>query len=645
MIEVFALAMILPVFFSLVLTHYVIKLAFITGAVDKPDERKIHKSPTPRLGGVAAFLSFTLSFILLYFVFPGADLKSLTETYNLQIVSLALLVILIVGICDDIWILKPGQKFLAQLAAASLLYYAGFRITSITNLFSTELLNLGIFSFPITLLWIVGITNAFNLIDGLDGLAAGIAIIAAITIAAISFLHNDIATTIVSLILAGSLAGFLRYNFNPAKIFLGDSGSLFIGFILSVLSIQSSTKGSTAFSIIIPLIALGLPILDTLLSMLRRILKLFLPGQSFNSSFLSKAHCMFLPDKRHIHHQLLARGFSQRKVVLILYLVSFSFGLCAIGITADSLNSSAIILGLGTLIAFAVKKLGYKEIAVFKNGILLNFYKSTLLKHSKLQVPLDVISVFSALFLADYLTSSLKYPNTLWGAHAAAILCIGIIQLFVFLLNGVYRHKTNLSGLGDFLHIFRATLISIILTAVAVNFISFISNQVNNTMFIVLDYYFLVTLVAGSRIAFHALNYLFHRETGKGRKAIIYGADERGLITLQALLQNEKSNIIPIGFLDDNPELERKFLGGYPIYGGHWRLDGLLQKGAADEIILSQKKMNLRVFERIKRIAEEHKVPVRISKIKLEPITSRGIKNRPDKIRMSKAQIFSQRSA
>lgn len=645
MFEIFVLSMVLAACLSLILTHYVIKLAFIIGAVDQPDERKIHKRPIPRLGGVAAFFSFILSFILLYFLFPAIDFKNLIDSYNWQIVIAALFIILTIGICDDIWILKPGQKFLVQLAAASLLYYAGFRITSITNLFSLSLLDLGIFSFPITLLWIVGITNAFNLIDGLDGLAAGIAVIAAITIAAISFLHNDTATATISLILAGSLAGFLRYNFNPAKIFLGDSGSLFIGFILSMLSIQSSTKGSTAFSVIIPLLALGLPILDTLLSMLRRILKLFLPEQSLSSSFLSKAHCMFLPDKRHIHHQLLARGLSQRKVVLILYFVSFAFGLCAFGITAGRLNSSLIIIGVGTLTAFAVKKLGYKEIAVFKNGILLNFYKSTLLKHFKLQVFFDVVSVFSALLLADYLTTSVKYSSALFSPHTEAIFIIGVLQLLVFLFNGLYKHKTNLSGLGDFLHIFRATLIGVILTAAMVNFITFISNQINNTMFIILDYYFLITLVVGLRVAFHALNYLFHREAGKGRKVIIYGADQGGRITLQALLQNENNNVIPVGFLDDNPELERKFLDGYPIYGGHWRLDGLLQKGTADEIIVAQKKMNIRVFERIKKIAENHNVPVKISKIKLESITKKGIKNNSDKTRIRKAQMLSHKSA
>lgn len=621
MTEILVLGLIISFCLSLILTPFIIRLAFKVGALDQPNDRKIHKTATPRLGGIAIFTSFLVTVIFIYFLLPQPGLQNFIAAYNWALVMFAMLIILTVGICDDIFTLKAGPKFLVQLIAASLLYFAGFQITTVTNLFSFSTFNLGFFSLPITLLWIVGITNAFNLIDGLDGLAAGIAIIAGLTIAGISFIHNDISTTIIALLLAGSLAGFLRYNFNPAKIFLGDSGSLFIGFILAILSIKSSAKGSTAFSVIIPLLALGLPIIDTLLAMMRRMLRLFLPEQTLNTSLLSKAHVMFLPDKRHIHHRLLAKGYSQRIVVLILYSVACAFGMCALGVTAGSFNSAVIIIAIGLFIATAVKVLGYREIAIFRNGIMLNVYKNTLLKHSVLQVYLDFISVFAALLLADYFITGPHYLSTFSGNHLLAIIIIGSTQLALFAVNGLYRHQTHLSGLGDFLHLFRVTVISSVLTAGLIIFANYISNELNNSIFIILDYYFLFTLIAGSRVAFHALNYLFHREIGNGKKAVIYGADSNGLVTLQALLKNENNKVIPVGFLDDNPELERKYLDGYPIFGGHWKLEGLLQKRIADEIIVAGNKVNIRILERIKKIAHRHNIPVRVSTLRLKSIT------------------------
>src|SRR5689334_4906029 len=258
---------VIPLVLSLILTPLVIRLAKRIGAIDQPNERKVHKFPIPRLGGVAIYASFLLSLVLYFYINPALRPFSLMEPHTGVMLAASLTLVVILGIWDDVRQLTPGKKFFFQFLAAAMVYAAGFRISSITHPFSANLLHLGWFDFPATILWIVLITNAFNLIDGLDGLASGVAFIVSLTICTISFIQGDLATAMLALLLAGSVLGFLRYNFNGARIFLGDSGSLFLGFSLAILSMVSSTKGSTAFSMMVPMLALGLPIMDMMLSM------------------------------------------------------------------------------------------------------------------------------------------------------------------------------------------------------------------------------------------------------------------------------------------------------------------------------------------------------------------------------------------
>jgi UDP-GlcNAc:undecaprenyl-phosphate/decaprenyl-phosphate GlcNAc-1-phosphate transferase len=243
------LAFSIPVFFALLFTPWIIKLAKLIGAVDKPNERKIHIIPTPRIGGVAVFLSILASGIVLYFTFPNIFTETGENNIQLPITLMCLLFIFTLGFVDDLKSLKPGIKFGVQFLIAGLIYYAGFRISNITNPIGTGMLNVEVIDFPLTVLWIVGITNAFNLIDGLDGLSSGVAAIASISIFMVSALSEQYILAMTSLVLAGALTGFLKYNFRPAKIFLGDSGSLVIGFTLAILSIQSTTKISTGLAL------------------------------------------------------------------------------------------------------------------------------------------------------------------------------------------------------------------------------------------------------------------------------------------------------------------------------------------------------------------------------------------------------------
>jgi len=607
---------------SFLVTPFIIKLAYKLGAIDRPDGRKIHTNPTPRFGGVGIFISFIITLIIIQYFFPKTNLSNSADNFNLPVLGFALLLVLLVGATDDIKNLKPGQKFLVQFLAATLIYLSGIKISAITNPFTGSLIDLGYLSFPLTIIWLTGITNAFNLIDGLDGLATGTGIIAGLTIFAISLFNNDITSAVLGIILAGSLFGFLGYNFNPAKIFLGDSGSLFAGFTLAVLSIQSSTKGSTAFSLIIALLALGVPIIDTSLAMLRRIFVWFLPGQSKNKSIATKLHSMFLPDKRHIHHRLMASGYSQRTTVLLLYLVSSAFGVCAVLVTAGSLNASLLIIGLGIFLIVAAKKLGYKEISLFSNGILLHFYKLTILKHSVLQICLDTLAIVGAFSLSYILTIS-TYQPVFFSPGVPEFLItalIVLIQLSTFILGGLYKRNVVLLGFGDFLQIFRVVITAVIITAIILNFIPVLTASSHINVFMMLDFYFLISMVAGLRFLFHTLNYRFNRESEKGSKVLIYGANWKGMIALQSLLQTDQPKKAPVGFLDDDPELEGTFMNGYPIYGGHWKLEGLINKGMIDEIIMTKETEEIESFKRIQSVAEKYNIPIQISKLNFETV-------------------------
>ena len=435
--------------FALLLTPWVMRLAVRIGAVDQPNERKTHLTPMPRLGGVAVLASFALSLGVLWLVNP--DLASSVWIWDRQspVIGIALLSMLALGIWDDIRTLGPGQKFLAQLAVASLVYYAGFSIKIISFPNMVGHLQLDIFEYVATTIWIIGVTNAVNLIDGLDGLASGVGMISCLTIAPIAYLNSDFGAAILAVLMAGGLLGFLRYNFNPAKIFLGDSGSLVLGFTLAVLSIKSSTKASTAFAIVVPILALGLPIMETLLSMIRRFLKSVYPGGG-RSSLAAKLKTMFLPDKGHIHHRLIASGLSHRNAVLTLYVVSCLLGGGAFALSVvHDVTSSLILVVVGGAVFLGVRQLKYTEMAILKNGILLPLYDREFLNRETFQGFLDVFFIIISFFVARQLAEWRSLEHLLTREFIITVAMICLIQFVVFQLSGVYKGSFRYMGLRE----------------------------------------------------------------------------------------------------------------------------------------------------------------------------------------------------
>lgn len=344
----YLLAFVASLSLSIISTWYVRSFARAHGWVEAPQlPRHVHTIPVPRLGGVAIYISFmtVIGAAIIALRWTGlAFALPIRTTFNL--LGPALIVFLL-GLYDDLRGVGPYAKFGIQAVAATLLYLGGFGIHDLA-LFSAEHPLPFVVGLPLTILWVLLITNAFNLIDGLDGLAAGSALFSTIVVLAISLIVPNPLVTFLAIVLAGAILGFLRFNFHPASIFLGDSGSLFIGFLLSTLALAGSQKAPTMVAVAIPVVSLGLPILDVALAIVRR--------------FLSRKP-LFRGDRHHIHHKLLKRGLSQREVVLILYGVTAVFGFLSLVLLQGRATIALVLAVIGIGILLGVQQLRYQELA------------------------------------------------------------------------------------------------------------------------------------------------------------------------------------------------------------------------------------------------------------------------------------------
>ncbi|RXZ01815.1 glycosyltransferase family 4 protein [Fictibacillus sp. S7] len=317
---------------SFSLTPLIKKLALAVGAVDRPSERKVHATVMARLGGLAIFISFILGILIAH-----------PPNKTVWPIVLGASVIILTGFLDDKFELSPKLKLLGQIAAALIIVFMGDIQVNFINLPFNGRLELEWLSVPVTVIWILAITNSINLIDGLDGLAAGVSSIVLITISIMAMIMGDAFVLMIASVTLFSTLGFLFHNFYPAKIFMGDTGALFLGFIIAVVSLLGF-KNVTMFSLVVPVIILGVPISDTIFAIIRRIVH---------------KQPISLADKSHLHHCLLRFGFSHQKTVLIIYAMSSVFGLAAIIFSTSTLWGSMIILALLTIgIELVVESIG-----------------------------------------------------------------------------------------------------------------------------------------------------------------------------------------------------------------------------------------------------------------------------------------------
>ena len=343
-------------FSSLILTPLIRRLCERFQLLDLPlAGRKTHSRAVPRLGGVALYLSCLIALSTLPLVdnLLTQSLRHYTPQVFVALIPATL--VLFLGIYDDLRGTNAGVKFAALGLIAVLFYAMGGRVEALSIPFIGSVELPSTLSFVITVLWLVGIANAFNLIDGVDGLATGAALFSSLVILVVSFSREAPLMIVVGIVLCGALAGFLRYNFNPASIFLGDSGALFVGFTLAALSVLGAQKATTAVAVAIPALAFGLPVVDTAVTMTRR---------------LVSGKPLFEGDNEHIHHMLLARGWSQRQVALVLYAVCATFGLLAMLFTQTGTRSTGFVLFVVVVVVvIAVGNLRYHEVDELKAGV------------------------------------------------------------------------------------------------------------------------------------------------------------------------------------------------------------------------------------------------------------------------------------
>jgi UDP-GlcNAc:undecaprenyl-phosphate/decaprenyl-phosphate GlcNAc-1-phosphate transferase len=341
---------------SLILTPLIRRMCQRYRWLDIPtDGRRVHRSAIPRLGGVALYLSCAIALSTLPFVDNLLTQGLGTQRSDLLLAFIPATLVLLLGVFDDLKGTNAIVKFVGLGMIASLFFAMGGRIDALSVPFVGSVQVPMLVSYLVTVLWLVGIANAFNLIDGMDGLASGAALFASLVILVLSVAQGRPLMIVVSLVLCGSLTGFLRYNFNPASIFLGDSGALFVGFTLAALSVLGTQKAATAVAVVVPILAFGFPMVDTAMTMGRR---------------LVSRKPIFEGDKEHIHHMLLARGWSQRKVALTLYGVCASFALAAVIFPATGSRLTGVVLFvISVAIIIAVGHLRYHEVDEIRAGV------------------------------------------------------------------------------------------------------------------------------------------------------------------------------------------------------------------------------------------------------------------------------------
>jgi UDP-GlcNAc:undecaprenyl-phosphate GlcNAc-1-phosphate transferase len=610
---------------ALLLTPLTAALARWVGAVDEPELRRVHSGRIPRLGGLAVVAAFVgaigiglLADRLLFDVFWG-------NKWPWGWLLGGALVVVACGAADDVWTLGPLPKLCFQIVAGTMVLAAGRGITLITNPLSGASIELGLLAMPLTILWVVGITNAFNLIDGLDGLAVGVALIASGTLFFVSLAGGRVEVALLAATLAGALAGFLYYNFNPASVFLGDCGSLLVGYLLSVLSIQASQKGATAVVILVPILALGLPIMDALLAMIRRLLRalrVVRPDEERNEyRFLVLGPTsMFRADRDHIHHRLLAMGLTHRRAVFLLYSVCLGLsGLAFLAVSARGANTAIMVALVAVASYVGVRKLGYREVEVLRRGTLLPLFELPVFSRRLFHACVDAGFVATAYAAALLITSQGGWDRGVRDYLLRSVIVFVTLKLAVFVAIGLYQRSYRYTGLTDVIALLKAVVLAECAAVAAVGLLYGLPRH--ELPALLLDWYFTATLVIGARVSFKLLEAIAQ---GHGEAAaspvLIYGSGSGGTALLREIEQNPKLGYRAIGFVDDSLGLLGRSINGVPVLGSVDDLGALIAQHGIREVIVSTPNVDHEHMDKVATACRLGGVQLRRFRIALEEV-------------------------
>ena len=578
------------------LTYAVRALAHRAGFVAKPKSDRWHKRPTAMMGGVAIFLTT----LVMYAAFVPKTTESL-------IVIGASSFLFLVGLLDDILNIKPYQKLIGQLIGATMVVGLGPKLP-ITGY---EFLDMWI-----TVLWLIGITNGINLLDNMDGLAAGIAAIAAVSLAVGFAFNGQINELVLVSVFVGALLGFLLFNFNPASIFMGDCGSMFVGFLLasSVLLGQIGGRSRGILSILaVPVLILFVPIFDT--TFVTVIRKLW--GRKASQG-----------GRDHTSHRLVALGLSERASVLMIYGFAVCAGLLSLLVSQLAPLQSIALIGIFTA-ALAIIGVYLSKVKVYderqeelakRNNAVFAFIIDVSYKRRIFEVFLDAFLISFAYYAAYVLQFGTRLENTSnWNLFLKTAPLLVVLKLFAFLAAGVYRGIWRYTSIGDFITFTKGVIGGSVLSVVAVLLLYRFQNF-SRAVF-VLDGILLLLLLVGSRMAFRLIReFLPSSPTADGRRVLIYGAGDGGEMVLRELRNNSNWNYRPVGFVDDDPHKKGKVINGLQVYDANGSLADICREKAIQEILISSQKISKEVLNKVREVCRDADIALKRAELKIEPV-------------------------
>lgn len=569
---------------SLILTETVRRFAVRFGYVAHPQNDRWHKTPTALLGGVAIFFAYLLP--LLYFV---------GEYPPLQLLLFGALLICGMGLLDDFLHFQPYTKLIGQIVVACMFVAGG----QFVGLFDWSIL-----TFALALVWIVGVTNAFNLLDNMDGLSAGTACIAAFCLMLAGISTGNPMVVLACASLVGATLGFLWFNFYPAKIFMGDSGSLFLGFTLSTLAVtgQWGNVTNVLFALLIPVLVLAVPIFDTAFVSLVRF---------FNGRPISQG------GRDHTSHRLVAFGLSERTTVLLFYTMSMLCGVLAVvGLKYDWLYTTiSAVLVVIALLYFGIFLSGIvaygkkaRRFEVKSSNVILNLF---LMEKKRIgEVALDSILIglsFPVAFLIRF--DGLPFPYDQVVVQSLPLLIP--IKLGIFFYFGLYRGIWQYVGIKDLINIIKAVSLSSLVSVVLMTMVFRFENYSRAVFFI--DWMVLLLGVCGVRVAIRMIKeYLGSWVRPKGIRLLIMGAGDAGEIALREIRNNPTINYVPIGFIDDDRGKSGREIHGIPVMGTRMDLPRIVQKHQAEEILIAIPSANKGILAEILQACNDTGIPTQI---------------------------------
>jgi UDP-GlcNAc:undecaprenyl-phosphate/decaprenyl-phosphate GlcNAc-1-phosphate transferase len=605
-------------FLSLVLTRLCIFILPKFGLVDHPGGRHIHKKITPKAGGLAIIIAFGLTWLIFLHSPWDYFIGDMSMSF-LGKISIPAGLLVILGLIDDKFAIRARYKLLGQIIVGVACCYLGIRFANIFNLQLSPF-----WSYFLTTFWIVGFINAFNLIDGLDGLAAGLATVSCVCMASIFVFEHAPLNTVIVLCLAASCLGFLKYNFHPAKIFMGDTGSMFLGFMIAVIGIVSSTKIATFSAVLIPLLAAGIPIFDVFLAIWRRLSRRVLNRQSINGTAINDNELasknVMDGDKEHLHHRLLDRHESQAKATIIMYSIAVVLGIMAVGLVLfkDKVQGLAFVIILSAF-ATAIRYLATVELWNSTKAIINGIHtprKGLLLSlsHPFLDLFLLLLCFVSSYYLFHVFVYSAK-PIT----DISLLAFYNILPIVIILHVGrIYKRYWMRASASDYIRLAELLLIGHVLNFI-IQYCLYKAGIKDFKVFIAQYLIYLLlssAFIIAERMSLRYLRsvllknlYLKNHHTNSVPKAIVYGGGLRCRYFLtERFSYIERDPIDIMGIIDDLPAIRGQYVYGFKVLGNVNDLEAIYKKKPFQRLIISSKIMNNDKKQMAKEFCEKYKI-------------------------------------